>query len=143
MEHPSERVITSPLSLPPPEEFVSFGDLRELRSAPGTNGDMLPLLGGSEEDMPQLLGGSEEEFSDAWEDSDEEDWIGKINEMIPSQLYAKILKEKEKKHNSDSDDESTRYASFLCVGVISLIIFCSRETPILIEKKFTVTVNLI
>lgn len=101
MDHSSEREITSPLSLPPPQEFVSFSKVRELHSAPGLNGD-----------VPQLLGGSEEEYSDLWEDSDEEDWMEEINDMIPSQLYAKILKEKKKKHNSDSDDETTRYASF-------------------------------
>lgn len=99
-DNSSERMISSPLSLPPPQEFMSFNGLRELHSAPGFN-DELPA---------ELIYDSDDEFSDveSWieEELDEEDLMEEISNMIPLELYAKILKEKERKHNSDSDEES-------------------------------------
>lgn len=99
-DNSSERIISSPLSLPPPQEFMSFNGLRELHSAPGFN-DELPA---------ELIYDSDDEFSDveSWIEGelDEEDLMEEISNMIPFELYAKILKEKERKHNSDSDEES-------------------------------------
>ncbi|XP_062601746.1 WD repeat-containing protein on Y chromosome-like isoform X1 [Saccostrea cucullata] len=97
-DHSDERIITSPLSLPPPEDFVSFNtESRRLYSAPGLNA----------EGRNELLGGSEESLSVSWEDSDEGEMNEEFYDMIPSQLYAKILKEKDRIHNADSDEESS------------------------------------
>lgn len=95
-------MISSPLSLPPPQEFMSFSGLRELHSAPGFNDEHLPA--------ELIYDSDDEEFSDvgSWIEGelDEEDLMEEIGNMIPFELYTKILKEKERKHNSDSDEES-------------------------------------
>lgn len=95
-DNSSERIITSPLSLPPPHDFASFRGLRELHSAPGFN----------DEPLPELISQSSDYSDDSWEDFDEEDLLEEMNSMIPFDLYTKILKERERKHDSDSDEES-------------------------------------
>ena len=95
-DNSSERIITSPLSLPPPHDFVSFRGLRELHSAPGFN----------DEPLPELISQSSDYSDDSWEDFDEEDLLEEMNSMIPFDLYTKILQERERKHDSDSDEES-------------------------------------